>query len=147
MIGQLIAAVIGTVAFCVLFSVPRKYYLSCGITGALGWLVYLLVSRQLGYGTSILIAAASVVFMSRLLAVRFNCPSPVFMIAGIFPLVPGAGVYWTTYYTVLGDLPMALQSGYDALKCSVAIVLGIVFIFELPQVIFTKLGSIGAEKG
>ena len=147
MIGQLIAAVIGTVAFCVLFSVPRKYYLFCGITGGLGWLAYLLASRSLGYGTSVLIAAAAVVFLSRLLAVHFSCPSPVFMIAGLFPLVPGAGVYWTTYYTVLGDLPMALQSGYDALKCSVAIVLGIVLIFELPQILFNKLGSIGTVKG
>ena len=65
------------------------------------------------------------------------------MITGLFPLVPGAGVYWTTYYIVLGDLSMAAQSGYDAIKASVAIVLGIVFIFELPQVIFAKLGGTG----
>ena len=143
MIGQMIAAFIGTVAFCVLFSVPRRYFLFCGLTGGAGWAVYLLASRYLGYGTSILIAAAAVVFLSRILVVRFCCPSPVFMITGLFPLVPGAGVYWTTYYIVLGDLSMAAQSGYDAIKASVAIVLGIVFIFELPQVIFAKLGGTG----
>ena len=138
MIGQLIAAIIGTVAFCALFSVPRKYYLFCGITGGLGWMVYLLAGRVFGYGVSILFAAAVVAFTARIMTVCLSCPSPVFLIPGLFPLVPGAGVYWTTYYTVVGDLQMAGQAGYDALKCAVAIVLAIVFIYELPQAMFTK---------
>lgn len=146
MFGQLIAAGIGTIAFCVLFSVPRKYYLFCGITGGLGWLAYLLASTRLGYGVSILIAAVVVVFLSRLLAVMFSVPSPVFMIPGLFPLVPGAGVYWTTYYAVVGELDMAVQSGYSAIKCGVAIVLGIVCVFELPQVLFNKLGRLGKNE-
>ncbi len=143
MFGQLIAAGIGTVAFCVLFSVPRKYYSFCGITGGVGWLVYLLASTRFGYGVSILFATAVVVFLSRVLAVRFCVPSPVFMIPGLFPLVPGAGVYWTTYYAVVGELGQAVQSGYSAIKCGVAIVLGIVFVFEIPQLLFNKLGRWG----
>lgn len=146
MFGQLIAAGIGTIAFCVLFSVPRKYYLPCGITGGVGWLVYLLAGTRFGYGVSILFATAVVVFLSRVLAVSFAVPSPIFMISGLFPLVPGAGVYWTTYYAVIGELDLAVQSGYSAIKCGVAIVLGIVFVFELPQVLFNKLGSLGRSR-
>ena len=33
MIMQLIAAMAGTIAFSVLFSVPRKYYIYCGLIG------------------------------------------------------------------------------------------------------------------
>lgn len=33
MIGQIIAAGLGTVAFAVLFGVPRKYYAYCGLVG------------------------------------------------------------------------------------------------------------------
>lgn len=40
MFVQLLAAYVGTVAFAVLFGVPRKYYLDSGLCGMLGWLLY-----------------------------------------------------------------------------------------------------------
>lgn len=42
MMIQIIAAVIATVGFSVLFGVPSKYYPYCGVIGGAGWLVYLL---------------------------------------------------------------------------------------------------------
>ena len=68
-----------------------------------------------------------------------NCQCTIFLISGIFPLVPGAGVYWTAYYIVTDQLRLAVQTGYQAVKCAVAIVLGIVFIFELPQKMFLSI--------
>ena len=65
----------------------------------------------------------------------------IFLIAGIFPLVPGAGVYWTAYYIVTDQLRLAAGTGYTAVKVAVAIVLGIVFIFELPQGLFVRLAG------
>ena len=40
----------------------------------------------------------------------------IFLIAGIFPLVPGAGVYWTAYYIVTDQLRLAAETGYTAVK-------------------------------
>ena len=40
-LGQLLAACVGTAAFSALFGVPKKYWLDCGICGAVGWGVYL----------------------------------------------------------------------------------------------------------
>ena len=60
----------------------------------------------------------------------------IFLISGIFPLVPGAGIYWTVYYLVTEQLGLAVYTGYEAVKAAVAIVLGIVFVFELPQGLF-----------
>lgn len=53
--------------------------------------------------------------------------------SGDIPLVPGAGVYWTSYYIVTGQLSQASVTGFKAIKVAVAIVLGIVLIFEVPQ--------------
>ena len=39
MMIQIIAAVIATVGFSVLFGVPSKYYPYCGVIGGAGWLV------------------------------------------------------------------------------------------------------------
>ena len=63
----------------------------------------------------------------------------VFLISGIFPLVPGAGIYWTAYYIVMNDLEQAGQRGFLTLKVAVAIVLSILLVFELPQGLFRRL--------
>lgn len=42
-LGQLLAACVGTAAFSALFGVSKKYWLDCGICGAVGWGVYLAV--------------------------------------------------------------------------------------------------------
>ena len=46
-IGQLAAAFLATIAFSVLFHVPKKQYIICGLTGTLGWLVYLLAGKTI----------------------------------------------------------------------------------------------------
>ena len=51
-------------------------------------------------------------------------------------LSSGRRNYWTSYYIVTDQLNLALHTGYEAVKTAVAIVLGIVFVFELPQRIF-----------
>lgn len=94
-----------------------------------------------------LFATIVVILLSRLFAVRERCPVTIFLISGLFPLVPGAGVYWTAYYIVTNELDKASQTGYMALKVAVAIVLGIVFVFELPQGIFRVFSKKEEKQG
>ena len=131
-ITEMIYAVAGTVAFSILFSVPRRYYLSCGFIGGAGWLVYSLSGRILPPEGAALSATVIVILLSRIAAVIGRCPATIFMIPGIFPLIPGAGIYWTSYYIVTEQLDLALHTGYEAVKKAVAIVLGILFVFEVP---------------
>lgn len=139
MIMQLIAAMAGTIAFSVLFSVPRKYYVYCGLIGGAGWGIYSLTLEASSPAIASMFATMVVILLSRFTAVWKCCPVTIFLISGIFPLVPGAGVYWTAYYIVTDQLHLAVQTGYQAVKCAVAIVLGIVFIFELPQKMFLTI--------
>lgn len=137
---EVFAAAIGTIAFSVLFYVPRRYYGFCGICGAAGWLMYsLLYKKGVSAEESTFFAAVAVIVLSRIFAVKERCPATLFMIPGIFPLVPGAGVYWTSYYIVTEELEKASQTGFLALKVAVAIVLGIVIVFEIPQTFFRRL--------
>jgi len=138
---EIMAAVMGTVAFSVLFDVPRRYYVYCGLIGGAGWAVYSVCAPLTDSAGASLAATMVVIFLSRLMAVRERCPVTVFLISGIFPLVPGAGVYWTSYYIVTEQLEKAMETGYQALKIAVAIVLGIVFVFELPQSLFLALAK------
>ena len=135
---QVLAACIGTVAFSVLFGVPKKYYHHCGIIGGAGWFLYAVLSAYTGLSPTEItfFATVLVMLMSRFAAVKERCPVTVFVISGIFPLVPGAGIYWTAYYLVTSQMELALSSGFAALKAAVAIVLGIVAVFELPHRVF-----------
>lgn len=138
MIGQVIAAAFGTVAFSVLFGVPRQYYIDCGFVGGAGWWLYSVLT---GYTPctateATFFATFLVVLLSRFLAVWERCPATVFLTAGIFPLVPGAGIYWTAYDLVTDRLAEAADNGFAAIKAVFAIVLGIVLVFEVPDKVF-----------
>ena len=141
MISQIAAAAVGTIAFSLLFSVPRSYYPYCGLIGGVGWLIYCSLEGALSAAEATFFATVGVILLSRFFAVWERCPVTLFLIPGIFPLVPGAGVYWTSYYIVTGQLDQALETGLKALKMAVAIGLGIVFIFELPQGFFRKIAN------
>ncbi len=139
---EIIAAAVGTMAFALLFGVPKKYYPYCGMIGAAGWALYSLLLEKAGLTVteSTFFAAVLVMILSRITAVVKRCPVTVFLSSGIFPLVPGAGIYWTAYYLVTNDLAAAAHSGFAAVKAAFAIVLGIVLVFELPHKLFSLFG-------
>lgn len=130
------APFMATLAYAILFSVPKRYYLSCGFMGLIGWLTYLAVHRKLSVAAASFVATLVVVFISRILTVRMKCPITIFLLFGIIPLIPGAGVYYTVYYLVTNRLTLAAMKGLEAVKVSFAIVLGIIFIISIPTEVF-----------
>jgi len=140
MILQLLAAFIGTVAFALLFSVPKKDYIPAGIVGMLGWgLCYFLSEVGMPMVAASFLATLIVVLLARYFAVVFRSPSTTFLIPGIFPLVPGGKIFWAVYYFMLGNSSDALKSGADAFRCAFAIVLGIMTVLHLPGLFFKNV--------
>ena len=39
--AHFVVAVIATISFGITFQMPRRHYLACGLTGAVGWMVYI----------------------------------------------------------------------------------------------------------
>ena len=138
MLLELIPAATGTIAFAILYAIPKKYYPYCAAIGAAGWLLYRIMANFADAGTfeATFLATVLVVLLSRFVAVAEHCPATIFVTAGIFPLVPGAGIYWACYYLVTSQFDQAGASGLSALQSIIGIVLGIVFIFELPHKAF-----------
>lgn len=135
---QTLAAALGTIAFSVLYGVPRRYFPYCGTIGAAGWLVYSLLMTYAHFTPteSTFLATVLLILIARFAAVTEKCPATIFVITGIVPLVPGAGIYWTSYYLVTGQMSLAIASGFAAIKAAFAIVIGIVAVFELPYGFF-----------
>lgn len=133
MIGNMVCSFVGTLCFSIIFNVPNQFYFYCGLTGMTGWMCYCYVAQYTTAAIATFFGTIIVVLMSRILAVWRKCPITVFLISGIFPLVPGAGVYYTAYYFVTNSLSLATQKGIDSLKIAFAIVLGIVFVVSIPK--------------
>ena len=120
-------------AFSVFVQAPREQYVFCGFVGAAGWASYLALHAA---GQSIPLASFGAVialtFLSRIFSAWRRCPSTVFLIPGIFPLVPGAGIYYTAYYFLRDDRTLFLNKGVETLKIALALALGIALVCSLP---------------
>lgn len=137
---QFVVAMLATIAFAILFMAPRKELLVCGFTGALGWLVYYVMTQLY---VNIIMSAAVATFVltifARAFAVIRRAPATVYLISGIFPLVPGAGIYYTAYYLFNNNNSLSGAKAIETFELAGAIVFGIIFGFAIPQKIFQRL--------
>lgn len=139
LLTQALSAFVATMAFAALFGVPRPQYLTVGVIGAIGWTACLLLVRAAGCTPTVAVILSSMLICicSRIAAIWQHCPAQVFLLCGMFTLVPGAGIFWCTYYLVSAQFGLALSSGFIAIKAAVGIVLGIILAMEIPQRIFS----------
>lgn len=139
LLWQTFAAFAGTAAFALLFGIDREHYIPAGVIGAIGWALYLILVRQCNATPVVATLASStlVCILSRMAAIPFRIPAQGFLLCGIFPLVPGAGIFWFTYYLTDAQFDLSMHSGWTACKIAIAIVLGIILAMELPQRLFS----------
>ena len=147
---HLIAAFVGTVSFAVLFGTPSRYLMPCGMVGFLGWAVYLAVGSWYGSpAVAVFVASTVLTICYRYLARFYKATTTLFLTSGIFTLVPGAGIYYTAHYTIIGDTQTALSYGLSSFKTAVAIGLGIGVAYCLSPRLFGwhKEAEIWKESG
>lgn len=143
--ANIAASFLGTLGYCILYNVPRRFYIWCGLTGSAGWLVYLWGIRGATFAGASFVAAAVVVLLSRILAVYQRCPITIFLVSGIFPLIPGSSLYHTVFYLINDDYTAALECGMSAIKIVFAIVLAIVFVVSIPKKWFMIPGFVSQK--
>ncbi|NLK76285.1 MAG: threonine/serine exporter [Clostridiales bacterium] len=143
MIDQIIMSMVATIAFAILFNAPKKEYVFCALNGCIGWMSYQLF---LSYGASVVMASlwATLILtlVARILSAIRRSPVTIFLVTGIFTLVPGAGIYYTSYYLIMNDLAQFTAKGIETFKIAGVMVLGIVFGLALPQSWFNQLRKI-----
>lgn len=141
MILQFIAAMAGTWAFAVLYHAPKRYYLAGAVNGAIGWICYLaLMHMGMGYAGAIVLSTIVLSLVSRILAVVMRAPGTIFLVTGIFPLVPGAGIYYSVYYFMQQDLAMGGAKAVEVMTTAGAIAMGILIGSMVPQRFFAMFG-------
>ena len=109
---QALAAFISCIGFGVLFNVHGPGGLLCALGGTLTWLVYLLTLRLgggdlAGYFFGTLFASLYAEAMARIR----KFPAIAYLVISIFPLIPGAGAYYTMNYAVQGQMDKFASQG------------------------------------
>ena len=127
MMGQVLSAFLGVFSFAILFHAPRRSYLACAVCGAVAWGCYLLAA-PMGLFLATTLAAIVLTLLSRMLSIALKMPSTVFIVTGIFPLVPGAGIYHTMEYCIQGNTGAFITEGLHTLAMAGALAIGILVI-------------------
>ena len=139
MILQFLLAMAACASFAVLFGVPRDQFFFSSLTGALGW-ISCLIFCELGAGIvfASLYATFFLTILSRFFAALRKNPVTLYLVTGIFTLVPGAGIYYTSYYFIMNDMSRCTAKGMETFKIAGAISVGIIFGFSIPQRLFQR---------
>lgn len=131
--AQFFLAAAGTLSFAILFACPRRCLPYCALVGAVGWLWYeLLTLLGADAATASLLAVIPLTILTRVFAITQKTPVTVFLLSGIFPLVPGAGIYYTAYYFLQGEQELFASKGGETFKVALALALGIALVCSLP---------------
>ena len=85
-----------------------------------------------GCVSATLAASVPLALLSRWYAVKARAPATVFLLCGIFPLVPGAGIYYTAYYFVSGQMALFSAKLAEVIKVALALSVGIAVVLSVP---------------
>lgn len=111
-LSTLLPCAIGCLGFCIIFNIHGRGSLLCTLGGVVTWGIYKL-AMTLGAGdlTALFIATLFAAIYSEVMARVRRCPAISYLVIAIFPLIPGAGVYYTMNYAVQGKLDLFISKG------------------------------------
>lgn len=117
---------LGCMGFAILFNLHGPGAILCTLGGVLSWAVYVLV-LQAGY-TDILANFWSALFASlyaESMARIRKYPAISYLVVAIFPMIPGAGAYYTMNYAVRGDMAGFANEGMHTVAIAGILAVGI----------------------
>ena len=119
-------AFVGCLGFSILFNIHGPGGLLCSLGGVLSWVVYLTVLKTghsdiVAYFWSSLFASLYSEIMARIR----KYPAISYLVVSIFPLIPGAGAYYTMNYAVRGEMDLFATTGLHTAAIAGILAVGI----------------------
>ena len=132
--GYLLPVLFACVAsggFAVIYNIHGPGILICALGGGLGWLTYLLAAPLGSDIAQTLCAAIVIAVYSEVMARIRRCPVTGYLLVGIFPLVPGGGVYYTMEHAINGEIDLFLSTFLHTLGVAGALAVGVLLVSSL----------------
>lgn len=132
-------AFIGSLGFAIIFNIKGKNLIAASFGGGISWLIFQLCSSAgLSTSTALFTATIIVTIYSEFMAKIMKSPATIFVICSIIPLVPGSGMYYTTFESVNGNFSGSLTQGIKTLFDAGAIAVGIIFVSSIARIFKSK---------
>lgn len=139
MIRDPLLSILGCLGFGVLFNIRGRKLLFSSLGGGLSRFVYAFcLHNSLPKISSLLIASIIFSIYSEIFARILKTPSTTLVICAMLPLVPGAGMYYTMYDVVKGNLSSAFSTGLNTLASAGTLALGIILVSTITKILASK---------
>lgn len=139
-INQLLAsfayAYIACLAFSFIFNLRGRFIALAPLGSSISWIVYNLMAFTNADLLQYFIATMAVSIYSEILARKYKAPVTMFLIIGLLPLVPGAGIYYTMEYAVAGNQLEFYNSLVHTLAIAGCLALGIMLVSAMFRIYF-----------
>ncbi len=126
---QLVASAVGCIGFALIFNIHGPGILLCATGGVIAWAVYSGVIR-LGYSdlTGYFWGAAVSSAYAEIMARIRKYPAISYLVVAIFPLIPGASVYYTMNFAVRGEMERFADQGMHTIAIAGIMAVGIILV-------------------
>ena len=120
---------VGCLGFSILFNIHGPGGLLCTLGGLLTWGVYILTMELGGVELfAFFLAALFASAYSETMARVRKYPAISYLIVSIFPLIPGAGVYYTMNHAVRGNMELFASQGMYTAAIAGILAVGILLV-------------------
>lgn len=126
MLQQILASILVTIGFGIVFNVKGKNLIYSSIGGGISWFIYLKSGEfNLTDGPRFFIATLILALYSEIIAKKLKIPATIVLIPALIPLAPGGGIYYTMYNLIEKNYPLALEKGINTFIIAGAMALGV----------------------
>ncbi len=128
-------ASVATMGFGLLFSVPRRTLVACGLTGAIGRTVRLLaVNMGASMAGGSFIGAVAVALAGLWLAHVYQTPRTIFTVTGVIPMIPGIPAFSTMLEFAAGHTDEGIVDAVETILIIGALAMGLTSVRVLSRV-------------
>ena len=126
---QCLGCMIACTGFSIIFNIHGPGVLLCALGGMLAWFVYA-ICLKLGAGEIVAYfwGAAFASAYAEIMARIRKYPATSYLVISIFPLIPGAGVYYTMEFAVKGQMDQFADKGMFTAAIAGVMAVGILLV-------------------
>lgn len=143
MISSFAFAFFSTLGFSILFHVPKRHLISASFVGGCGWVTFVyLLSAGSGKVMACFAGSCVVALISDIFSKGFKEAATIFVIPGILPLVPGAGMYDTMRAALASNFSETAAVGTETILMASSIAGGLLIVASLFKIFYLLVAFI-----
>ena len=126
---QCIASLIGCIGFAILFNIHGPGVMLCAVGGFLVWVSYcvtLHISNHILLANFVATVVAAI--YSEIMARVRKYPAISYLVVSVFPLLPGAGIYYTISSFIQSDMDGFVSKGTQTIAIAGVLAVGILLV-------------------